>query len=254
MGWRCQDRQTNQDLGRAALKQIWDAHVYAFNAHPLLVIAIVLWGVWYTDYKRRATRAEPTREGGHEHRKRIGIAWVTVAIGLLFLPGMVATQDAQAVLKSAAPGISASGPDPAPLPDKIDVDTVYDRNEWYIAELIGNLEHEAGAAEKFAPVIAHLKLVMDSEDIDIESIGHLGKQQHTSHSDLMSLLDMMRCIPYAEHGYQFKRPVMRKFFSSYPWYSPTIADPDQVKASLSATQQDNIDKIAAYEREHWNDE
>lgn len=58
-------------------------------------------------------------------------------------------------------------------------------------------------------------------------------------------LRTMRNYIYARHGYIFKSPDLKEFFSQYPWYEPQFED---VTPYLNDIEIANVDFIRRYER------
>jgi hypothetical protein len=57
-------------------------------------------------------------------------------------------------------------------------------------------------------------------------------------------LRIMRNEIFARHGYIFKRPGLRRYFSSQPWYTPRYAD---VSGFLSITEKQNVEFLKRHE-------
>jgi hypothetical protein len=66
-------------------------------------------------------------------------------------------------------------------------------------------------------------------------------------------LELMRNEIYARHGWIFRRPDLRNYFESQPWYRPTgdLSDPEQanrrVEAELTPLERRNIRIIVSRE-------
>ncbi len=80
----------------------------------------------------------------------------------------------------------------------------------------------------------------------VYSVGRL------SDSDLYgksrSQLDVMRNLPYARHGYRFKRGDLLNFFSQFSWYEPDTSSMSTVERRLSSTERYNVQRIQAYQQ------
>lgn len=180
----------------------------------------------------------------HNYRKHIGCSWLIITASILFVPPATARPASPA--KSVSAGMSR--PDPAVLPANLDVDAAYDRNDWFMRGLTKEIETAPGSVHE-DKLVATIRQVVDTVNFDPYRVSNI---THNKSRD-MALLDLTRCIPYAEHGYRFKRPVILRFFRHWSWYSPSVTDPRRVEASLTALQKRNIAVIAAFERTHWYD-
>jgi hypothetical protein len=61
-------------------------------------------------------------------------------------------------------------------------------------------------------------------------------------------LDVMRNVPYARHGYRFKRSDLRGYFSGFSWYDPDTSSMSVVERRLSSTERRNVQLIQAYQK------
>lgn len=58
----------------------------------------------------------------------------------------------------------------------------------------------------------------------------------------------MRNLPYARHGYRFKRGDLLDFFSQFSWYEPDTSSMSMVERRLSSTERYNVQRIQAYQQ------
>jgi len=63
-----------------------------------------------------------------------------------------------------------------------------------------------------------------------------------------SQLDIMRNLPYARHGYRFKRGDLLSYFSQFSWYEPDTSSMGTVERRLSSTERYNVQLIQAYQQ------
>ena len=235
------------------MDHIWEAHTAAFTEHPVLLFMIVAWGCWYMSYKVRSARAETDGRKRHEHRKRVVIGGLTMACGILFFPGMAHDWSAQLMhqkLGTNTSEVTPTGPSPIALPDTLDAETYYDKNDWYFAELLAQIESDPDLEQKCVTMFTNVKDNMQAGIVS-SSTFNMSKNKH---EDSMGVLDLMRCLPYAAHGYEFKRPIVRRLFEKMPWYHPTTGDLKTVEAQLSEIEKANIKVVTTFERQHWNDD
>lgn len=72
-----------------------------------------------------------------------------------------------------------------------------------------------------------------------------------AHNPTMALIDLMRDIPYAAHGYNFQRPATKAFFGYFSWYTPRTTDIKTVEAEFNINEKANIKNLEDFERQHW---
>ncbi|BDI34528.1 hypothetical protein CCAX7_65790 [Capsulimonas corticalis] len=233
------------------MSDFWTLHGKVFMQEPQILAVILIWGVWYMTYKRRAALHEIDPRRRHEHRKRVVIGGLATLWGFVALPGITADYEAQQVRQQLPENESApvaTGPVIAPLPDQIGVETVYDTNDWFLASLLGSMNSNADEAGALITRFTGLKDGMSVESVDLTNIT---KQEQEKHDDTMSILDLMRCVPYAAHGYRFQRTLVNQFFLKFDWYHPKIDDAAAVEAKFTPAERKNIQMIADFERRHW---
>lgn len=60
-------------------------------------------------------------------------------------------------------------------------------------------------------------------------------------------LEVLRNIPYARYGYDFKREDLKRYFSQFSWYSPITTDAETVYNMMSEIEQYNVNFIKSCE-------
>ena len=61
-------------------------------------------------------------------------------------------------------------------------------------------------------------------------------------------LDVMRNVPYARHGYRFKRSDLRGYFGGVSWYDPDTSSMSVVERRLSSAERNNVRLIQDYQK------
>lgn len=233
------------------MKDFFALHQQVFVDNPVTVLLIAIWGIWYINYKLRAIRrdSEPARK--HEHRKRIWVGILTLVCAFLILPGITSDVNAQYVRTNLTGETTAPNTKQEPSstpPQTFSPETVYDPQDTYLYSLLGNLESEPGSSQKMVPMITNLKTEMPTGLIDISKLTPKLAEDHNS---TMALLDLMRDIPYASHGYNFQRPATKNFFSYFNWYTPRNNNVKNVEAEFNVNEKANAKNLEDFERQHW---
>jgi len=80
----------------------------------------------------------------------------------------------------------------------------------------------------------------------VYSVGRLSDSDLNGKS--RSELDVMRNLPYARHGYRFKRSDLLDYFGRFSWYEPDTSSMSTVERRLSSTERYNVQRIQAYQQ------
>lgn len=226
-------------------------HEQVFVNHPLIVLFVLVWGVWYMNYKARASKTDSSLTKRHEHKKRIWVGFVTLICALLVLPGVTSDLDAQQVRTT----LTGSSQEPTlnrgvidSPPEVFGPETVYDMQDKYLYSLLGNLKSEPDASQKLVPLITNLEIQMP---VEILNVNKMVPKLVSDHDDTMALLDLMRDIPYASHGYIFQRPATKAFFTYFAWYIPRSSDARIVKSEFNSIEKANTENLEKFEGQHW---
>lgn len=235
------------------MKDFFALHALVLVDNPFTALLIIVWGAWYINYKLRAARkdADPTKK--HEHKKRIVVASLTMLCGWLLLPSITSDLNAQQVRKEVTGNSDTQSEEgvPSNAPSAFGPDTVYDPQDEFLYELLGNMKSEPGGSQQIVDRLTGLKETMQNGPIGDGEMNKMEPQMAKDHKATMCMLNLMYEIPYASHGYDFQRPATKAFFRHFSWYTPRTADIHTIEADFNISERQSLKTIRDFESQHW---